>query len=256
MLLFKDIKQNYPVYILDTQEFSLIQGKATQVSFPRLEMNQKTGKTEMVVDVTIEANGKMATYAIPESHSVTYAGHLVLSTEKSGLTSEVEAQKANAEQVLASASKAQNIIDKAPSLLAELNPMYKEKQETEQRFGKIEGSIGEMKELITDALAERVSKMMVNANGQQHSWTASQVKKSMESLGLSIPSHVTHGDAAYLANMYYADLYPDPLKDEASCLRAAYKVANDPDGYEGMIFCRWTADAIGKAIKLDWKKFV
>lgn len=132
MLLFKDIKQNYPVYILDTQEFSLIQGKATQVSFPRLEMNQKTGKTEMVVDVTIEANGKMATYA----------------------------------------------------------------------------------------------------------------------------SHVTHGDAAYLANMYYADLYPDPLKDEASCLRAAYKVANDPDGYEGMIFCRWTADAIGKAIKLDWEKFV
>lgn len=132
----------------ETQEFSLIQGKATQVSFPRLEMNQKTGKTEMVVDVTIEANGKMATYAIPESHSVTYAGHLVLSTEKSGLTSEVEAQKANAEQVLASASKAQNIIDKAPSLLAELNPMYKEKQETEQRFGKIEGSIGEMKELM------------------------------------------------------------------------------------------------------------
>lgn len=111
MLLFKDIKQNYPVYILDTQEFSLIQGKATQVSFPRLEMNQKTGK-------------------------------------------------------------------------------------------------------------------------------------------------VTNGDVTYLANMYYADLYPDPLKDEASCLRAAYKVANDPDGYDGMIFCRWTADAIGKAIKLDWEKFV
>lgn len=112
MLLFKDIKQNYPVYILDTQEFSLIQGKATQVSFPRLEMNQKTGKTEMVVDVT------------------------------------------------------------------------------------------------------------------------------------------------YVANMAYADFYPDPLKDEAACLRYAHKVANDPDGYDGMIFCRWTADAIGKAIKLDWEKFV
>lgn len=34
MLLFKDIKQNYPVYILDTQEFSLIQGKATQLPMP------------------------------------------------------------------------------------------------------------------------------------------------------------------------------------------------------------------------------
>lgn len=39
-------------------------------------------------------------------------------------------------------------------------------------------------------------------------------------------------------------------------IQAAYKIANDPDGYDGMIFCRWTADAIGKAIKLDWEKFV
>lgn len=88
-------------------------------------------------------------------------------------------------------------------------------------------------------------------NGQQHSWTASQVKKSMESLGLSIPGKVTTDDVTYAANMAYADFYPDPLKDEAACLRYAHKVANDPDGYDGMIFCRWTADAIGKAIKLD-----
>ena len=105
--------------------------------------------------VAFQGRTTLPTSAIPESHSVTYAGHLVLSTEKSGLTSEVEAQKANAEQVLAS-----------------------------------------------------------------------------------------------------ADFYPDPLKDEAACLRYAYKIANDPDGYDGMIFCRWTADAIGKAIKLDWEKFV
>lgn len=109
---------------------------------------------------------------------------------------------------------------------------------------------------FTDALAEHVSKMMENANGQQHSWTASQVKKSMESLGLSIPGKVTTSDVTYAANMAYADFYPDPLKDEAACLRYAHKVANDPDGYDGMIFCRWTADAIGKAIKLDWEKFV
>lgn len=141
MLLFKDIKQNYPVYILDTQELEFTQGKVTQVSFPRLEMNQKTSKAEMIVDVTIDANGKTATYTIPENLSVTYAGNIVLSTEKSGLISEVEAQKTNAEQVLSSAEKAKTIIEKAPSLLSELNPALKEKQETEQRFGKIEKSI-------------------------------------------------------------------------------------------------------------------
>lgn len=108
---------------------------------------------------------------------------------------------------------------------------------------------------FTEGLAEHVSKTMVNANGQQHTWTAYQVKKSMESLNLSVPSHVTTGDVTYLANMYYADFYPDPLKDEASCLRAAYKVANDPDGYDGMAFCRWTADVIGKEMTIDWEKF-
>lgn len=109
---------------------------------------------------------------------------------------------------------------------------------------------------FTDTLAEYASKLMVNGNSQQHSWTTAQVKRTMEGLGLSIPGSVTIGDVTYLANMYYADLYPDPLKDESSCLRAAYKIANDVDGYEGMIFCRWTADVVGKAIKIDWEKFV
>lgn len=109
---------------------------------------------------------------------------------------------------------------------------------------------------FTEALAEHVSKMMENANGTRHTWTASQVKKAMESLGLTIPSNVTLGDITYLANMYYADLFPDPLKDEAACLKAAYKSAVDIDGYKGMTFCRWTADVIGKAIKIDWEGFV
>lgn len=154
MLLFRGLKQNYPVYIFDNQEFTLIQGKAVEVGFPRLEMNPKTGKSEMVIDIAIEADGKKATYAIPESTSVTWAGNLVLSTDKQGLVSEVEASVERAKQIIAAAPKAQKVIDKA------------------------------------------------------------------------------------------------------SCLRAAYKVANDPDGYEGLVFCRWTADTIGKAIKIDREKFV
>ncbi len=109
---------------------------------------------------------------------------------------------------------------------------------------------------FTEALAEYASGMMENASGQPHSWTASQVKKSMDSLGFTIPSNVTTGDVTYLANMYYVDLYPDPLKDEVSCLKAAHKASNDPDGYEGMTFSRWIADIDKKSIKIDWKKFI
>ena len=156
-MLFKDVKQNYPVYILNKQDLSLTQGKAAQVPFPRMEMNQKTGKTEMVIDITIEANGKTATYVIPENLSVTYAGNLILSTDKMSLASEIEAMKNTAEQVLASVDHQKEVLEKSSSLLAELNPVYKEKQETEKRFSAIEetvtgvkGSVDELKKMMSD----------------------------------------------------------------------------------------------------------
>lgn len=147
-MTFKDIKQNYIVYILDKQNFCISHGKVVANSFPRVEMNQKTGRSETVVDVSIEVDGKTATYAIPENLSVTYAGNLVLSTDKLGLSKEVESLVVSADNILASVPHAQKIKKEAPTLLAELNPAYKEKQETEQRFGKIEGSITEMKGLM------------------------------------------------------------------------------------------------------------
>lgn len=109
---------------------------------------------------------------------------------------------------------------------------------------------------FSDTLAEHVSRAMVNANGKEHSWTAMQIKQSMENLHLSIPTTVTIGDVTYLANMYYADLFPECLKDEVACMKAAHALANDPDGYDGMVFRRWTADMVGKQIKIDWDKFI
>lgn len=148
MLAFKDIKQNYPVHIFDKNEFRYIQGKATAVSFPKLEINPETNKPEMLVSVTIEAEGKTATYAIPENLSVSYANGLVFATDKSLLLAEAKAVNANAEQILASVPKAQKIIDDSPAVFAELDSSFKEKQETEQRFGKLEKSISSMEELM------------------------------------------------------------------------------------------------------------
>lgn len=110
---------------------------------------------------------------------------------------------------------------------------------------------------FTEALAEHVSRSFINADGSSHNWTAAQIRRTLQTLGLVVSEDkVTIGDMTYLANMYYSDFYPEPLKDESSCLKAAYKIATDLDGYKGMIFCRWTADAIGKSISIDWEKFI
>lgn len=151
-MYFKDLKQNYPVYILDKQTLTLTQGKAVAVGFPRMEMNPAAGKSGMVVDVSIVADGKTANYVIPENLSVTYAGNLVLSVDRQGLAGEVESMKVTAEQAIASVEQQKKILEKSTTLLAELNPTYREKQETEQRFSKIEASMGELKDMLSRLL--------------------------------------------------------------------------------------------------------
>lgn len=106
---------------------------------------------------------------------------------------------------------------------------------------------------FTPELAECVCKQMVNTNGQIHRWSSKEV---LSALGNALPPKTTLGDMTYLANMAYADFYPKVLQSETLCIEYAKAVAGDIDGYEGMPFCRWTADAIGNAVEIDWDRFV
>lgn len=153
-MLFKDLKQNYPVFILDKQNVKFTQGKVQSVSFPHIDNSSPMGMGKTVVDVVIEAEGKSATYAIPENNSVVYAGDMVLSTEKDGILKEVEAMKTSAEQILSSVEKQKEIINKTALLLTELNPEYKAKQENEKRLSNLENSMKELKDMMSGFIKE------------------------------------------------------------------------------------------------------
>lgn len=151
-MTFKDVKQNYSVYILNKQDMTITEGKVVSVGFPHKDLTQKAtiGQSQMVVDVTIELNSKTATYTIPENLSITYAGDIVLSTDKNGLAKEVESMKNTAEKIIESVPRQKEVIEKSTALLADINPVYKEKKETEQRFAKIEESINRMESTVTN----------------------------------------------------------------------------------------------------------
>lgn len=110
---------------------------------------------------------------------------------------------------------------------------------------------------FTDKLAQAASEMMVNSNGSSHKWTPEQIEKTMKMYGLKCRGNCTLGDLTYLSNMAYADLYPSVLKDEISCLRYAIAMADDPDGYEGMVFNRWKSDLkkSGREHRIQWEKY-
>lgn len=173
-MLFKDIKQNYPIYILDKQNVRVIQGKVLSTTFPHADMDKsKLGiaqmplgtpylpnQSPMVVDVTIEAEGKTATYSIPENVAIAYAGMLVLATEREGIAKELEALKVNAEQVIASVNYQQQVVDKATALLAELDPHYKEQAATEARFSKMESDMSELKTMFANFITKQEGRIV------------------------------------------------------------------------------------------------
>lgn len=110
---------------------------------------------------------------------------------------------------------------------------------------------------FTDKLANWASSKMQNVHGDaQHNWSVDDVKSAFERLGYKKPEENTWGDAAYSANMHYADYFGETLKTEAECIKQAYADITDPDGYPGKIFNRWASDVMGKKISVPWKDFI
>lgn len=157
-MTFKELKQGYPVHILDKDSLTVRSGKVQNASFPRIDMAQ--AQRQMVVDITVECDGHTATYTMPEDSCVVYAGNIVLSTHPQGLTAEVEKMKAEAEQILASVERQKQIVASADELLAQLNPTLREKRETEQRFQLIEGRMNGV-----DDKLDRLIAMMQQGKG-------------------------------------------------------------------------------------------
>lgn len=175
-MLFKDIKQNFPIYILDKSSVELIKGKVTAAAFPRPDnsqpnnfnvpngnygtvvppINQLNNSQRMVIDLTIEAGGRSATYTVSENASINYAGNLVIATEQSLLASEVEAIKNSAEQALAPdrIEQLKQSLEKSTSLLSELNPTFRQQQEYDTRFKSLEGSVDELKDMMKNFIKE------------------------------------------------------------------------------------------------------
>ena len=119
------------------------EGIVTAVGIPQPNIEGK-----IVIDVTINVDDKIATYSIPEQLSITRANNLVLVINKEDLIPEIETMKTNAQMILDSVDKQKNILSKADSLLLDLNPLLKEKQQNEQRFSKIEDSLNQITKLM------------------------------------------------------------------------------------------------------------
>lgn len=156
-MLFKDLKIGYPIYILHKGNNLRVEiGKIVAISPSRFPQTQGNFQTmQMVVDITIEEDGESKTYTTPDSLSVTYAGNeLVIATEREGILKEVESIKSQNEDELSKISTRKAVVSECETILAEWNPQFKERRETEERFTKIESSMKDLKGMLSDLIKE------------------------------------------------------------------------------------------------------
>lgn len=152
-MVFKDLKNGYPIHLLDRTALKYEQGKVIAVGLPHADV-QPGNYGKMLVDITIQtADGKQCTYSVSDVEQIAYAGTLLLTCNKECTINEVRALNAQAEETLAKVEVAKETASKCKALLEELDTVFKDKQETQQRFHKIDERFSTMEEKMDKILS-------------------------------------------------------------------------------------------------------
>lgn len=156
-VLFKDLTPGQSVYaLIKGDELKYCEGSIVSVGQQRMEMPQtQAGQMPVplqmptmksVVDVTYSIDGKNYTDAVDIAASVfptSKPGALTLvATDKEAVVRELHATLKTSENYLKEAErevpKQEGRVKECRELIAQLDTEYKDKQQLEQRFGKIE----------------------------------------------------------------------------------------------------------------------
>lgn len=152
---FKDIKQGYPIYILDKKNVEVKQVKASNnSSLPHADA-KFGGIGNLVVDISTDDG---STYVMMADADVAYPDGMVVSTEVSYILRELNAMRSTSEQAVRDVPMHEQCIEKCNKAIAELDPAQKEKQQTEARFKQIEQAQTAMQQGM-DQLIEMMKKL-------------------------------------------------------------------------------------------------
>lgn len=144
-MLFKDLKNGCPVFIFDRDKIEFKEANVLNISTPYFD-SHFGNPTEMVVDIAID--GFQVPYTFKDGTDIGYVNNLVISPDREKVLKEVEVLKLQSEQALSRMDTHKSNIDKCSNILSEYSQSFKEKKETEERFRKLESSVGELKDMI------------------------------------------------------------------------------------------------------------
>lgn len=109
---------------------------------------------------------------------------------------------------------------------------------------------------FTKELCEFAVSMMSRKDGNPiEPLKREEVDKMLKTFDVTL-EHNKDYDHVFVANMGKADYLGDSIPDMQYLARYIKNVIDDPDGYEGIAFCRWFTDMCEKKIEVPWQDFV
>lgn len=160
-MTFNELRNNFPVHILDKNEMRYIQGKVVNKGNPRPNTQASaTNQTNLfqlpqlqtVVDVTIEADGKTNTYIADSNASAVMAGSVLIALDKSDIIRELKAINAECDEYLANVDKKKDTKEKCTKLIGELDTEFKEKQVMETEIQNLKNTQKEQGDKLDEIL--------------------------------------------------------------------------------------------------------
>ena len=148
-MIFKELKKGLPVYILNKNNLDYNQGKVIQdATPPRIGPTFGQG---LLTDVSIESGGITKIWTLPADQKVAEMQNdsdTIIAIDKSTILAMIKSIHGECESYLEGVPHYEEKLEKAKALIAELDQTYKQQQQTEERFTKIEQSIDGINESL------------------------------------------------------------------------------------------------------------
>ena len=144
------IAQGATLYILNRKDFSITPATVTAVSQPHLSKAAQTNPALMmqgfVIDLNISIGGDASTLEFPvNSVSANYADKgWFVSPDKLAVTREIESMESISKQHLSQNNWHEMVVQKAPSLVMQLNPEKRAEAEQAQKIATLESQLAAM----------------------------------------------------------------------------------------------------------------
>lgn len=151
MMCFKELKKGLEVYILHRDTLDFYVGKITSdATPPRLGFGQPI----MIVDVSIDSNNQIKIWTLPADQTVAEMSsdaNVVIATDKSNLVNIAKSIKSECETYLAGIDQYKEKLEKVNVLISDLDVAFKQQQQTEERFIRLENSIDGINRQLSSA---------------------------------------------------------------------------------------------------------